>query len=148
MMESVILLEETKKSNNWNRKNDILNYLEKIYLDEEIDYDLAEDVIVHNDAEKIIYSAIIEKLEDFRIQKTNLKREIDEEFSEIEKNIINNLSKTCKNKFFVIWSIYQSHLYPVFINIYDILKKCNVNKFIYIAHKICYNEYNKKERSR
>lgn len=66
-------------------KKDILNFLEKIYSDEDIDYDSAEDIIVHNDAEKIIYSAIIAKLEDFKIQKTNLKREIDEEFSEIEK---------------------------------------------------------------
>lgn len=65
-------------------KDSIFKLLNFIYDNEDITLDKIDDENqILNEAEKIIYEGILEYLNNFIKQKENIKKEIDDEFSEI-----------------------------------------------------------------
>ena len=68
-------------------KEDIFSLLNVIYDNETKMDEINEDNIILNDAARIIYKGIYEYLYSFSIQKENIKKEIDEEFKELEELI-------------------------------------------------------------
>ena len=65
-------------------KEDIFLILEAVYSNDEIQNDVIDDRHnILNDAEKVIYDNIYKYILEFEQKKSNLKKEIDEEFSDI-----------------------------------------------------------------
>lgn len=82
-----VLNEEEKSILNIN-KEDILKLLDVLYLSQDIIMDPLDDShIILNVAEKVIYENIYKYFEEFISKKADLKNEIENEFSELIKQI-------------------------------------------------------------
>ena len=82
-----VLNEEEKSILNIN-KEDILKLLDVLYLSHDIILDPLDDShIILNAAEKVIYENIYKYFEEFISKKADLKNEIENEFSELIKQI-------------------------------------------------------------
>lgn len=82
-----VLNEEEKSILNIN-KEDILKLLDVLYLSQDIIMDPLDDSrIILNEAEKVIYENIYKYFEEFISKKADLKNEIENEFSELIKQI-------------------------------------------------------------
>ncbi len=65
-------------------KEDILNALEYIYNNDDAELEEYDKEKIKNEAEKIIYENLYNKLKDFKENKQTLKFEIDSLFKELE----------------------------------------------------------------
>ena len=65
-------------------KDDILNALEYIYNNDDAELEEYDKEKIKNEAEKIIYENLYNKLKDFKENKQTLKFEIDSLFKELE----------------------------------------------------------------
>ena len=82
-----VLNEEEKSILNIN-KEDILKLLDVLYLSQDIIMDPLDDShIILNEAENVIYENIYKYFEEFISKKADLKNEIENEFSELIKQI-------------------------------------------------------------
>ena len=80
-------------------KDNIFKLLNIIYDNEDITLDRIDDKNqILNEAEKIIFEGIFEYLNNFIKQKENIKKEIDDEFSEIMNLLEESDAKNKKNK--------------------------------------------------
>ncbi len=66
-------------------KEDILKALEYIYNNDEVELEEYDKEKIKNEAEKIIYENLYNKLKDFKENKQTLKLEIDELFKDLEE---------------------------------------------------------------
>ena len=80
-------------------KDNIFKLLNIIYDNEDITLDRIDDKNqILNEAEKIIFEGIFEYLNNFIKQKENIKKEIDDEFSEIMNLLEESDAENKKNK--------------------------------------------------
>lgn len=80
------ILNGTKKSILDLNKEDIFSILETIYSNDQIQKDVIDNEHkILNEAEKVIYNNIYQYILEFDQKKDNLKKEIDEEFSDVIK---------------------------------------------------------------
>ncbi len=67
-------------------KNDLFKILDMIYSEKDCEIDkIDSNTEIHNDAEKIIYTSIYSKIEDFRSRIQEMKSEVKNEFKEVKE---------------------------------------------------------------
>lgn len=70
-------------------KDDLLKILDMIYSGKDCEFDQIDSTSdIHNDAEKIIYTSIYSKIEDFSSKVQSLRLEVKKEFAEAKEKYV------------------------------------------------------------